>query len=91
MVKKYIILNLDDMKTILQYLQTNDKTKNIINRFKNEDGGNIQEIANLLKKLDTCHACQVEGQERNCESLIARKIGRRLNRLIFRADGFLIE
>lgn len=85
--KKYIIISLDDAK----YLATHgnkytDTFSRILGRFEIEEGADILEIAKELKSMPICGACSIECQEENCNSIYSRKLGRRLARLIERAN-----
>jgi hypothetical protein len=82
---KYIIITLDDAKSIEAFLPEGAIKK----RFQSETGADIEEIAELLKKQSICSACLVEGQEHNCSCLESRQIGRRLYRLLVRSNNAL--
>lgn len=56
-------------------------------RADGDTGGDFEEIANELKRMGICPACSGESQERTCQSVEARKLGRRLWRLIERAKA----
>lgn len=92
-MEKYIVIKLSEVKllySILNNLSENELKKKVppelLERFNNETGADIEDIANQLKKLPLCPACILEGQERSCKSLDAQKLGRRLYRLIQRAN-----
>lgn len=78
---KYIIVTLDDAKVIAKHLPNGP----IKDRFEFETGADIQEIVDRLKSMSHCHACEVEGQTHYCQVNYARKLGRRLRRLLERA------
>lgn len=61
----------------------------ILERFEKEEGADIVDIVKRLKGLSYCHACVVEGQQHSCVSPYANKIGRRLKRLVDRANGII--
>jgi hypothetical protein len=82
--KKYVILALDDAKVLAQ---TSSCGLSVVDRLRVETGADIEEIAALLKALTTCLACEVEGQETYCVCWQAHKLGRRLSRLIDRANA----
>ena len=85
--RKYIILSVEDVKYITNFLP-----EGIIKaKFKQETGADIREIAYNLKHTPICGACRIECQQHNCESLNAQKLGRRLQRLIDRADATSIQ
>ena len=83
MSEKYIIMRLSDAKAIADHLPPGK----IKDRIESETGAEVKEIAEKLKKSDFCSACVIEGQQHNCEALATRKLGRRLLRLVGRADG----
>lgn len=56
-------------------------------REDGDTGGDFEEIANLLKDMKICAACVFESQEHSCSALEARRLGRRLWRLIERAKA----
>lgn len=60
-------------------------SEHVLERLRTDTGGDLEEIASLLKKTEICPACLLESQERSCCSLETQKIGRRLSRLIERA------
>lgn len=86
--EKYIIITLSDMKLILAEIGSSENIhlSRIKSRFESETGADILDIATLLKRTDVCAACSIEGQAHNCKSLISRKLGRRLYRLLLRAN-----
>ena len=47
---------------------------------------NLRRIAEYLKRLPTCHACVVEGQERECECISARWAGREILKTLDRDE-----
>ena len=89
--KRYIIITLDDAKVIAQYMRQFQPApyevthKRILDRFDQETGADIEEIVGLLKGMETCAACNIEGQAASCCALEAQKLGRRLKRLLDRA------
>ncbi len=86
--EKYLVISISDARLILEelHLSRNPALTNIISRLKQDTGANILDIATQLKKMEVCAACSIEGQERSCYSLLARKLGRRLYRLLLRAN-----
>lgn len=95
--KKYMIVSLPQAKALLDAVKNGwgeefsaeraQYARALLERIENETGADIEEIVSDLKGLNTCHACVVEGQESYCCSINAKKIGRRLNRLVERANG----
>jgi hypothetical protein len=87
---KYIIMRLNDAKALASAsysAECSHKIKKIIVRIQSESGADIEDIATRLKQLPICGACSIESQESSCNCLVARQLGRRLNRLIDRANG----
>lgn len=87
---KYIILSVADANTLADLLALRQPSEGsyvatLVDRLRDDTGGDLEEIAADLKKLDYCRACVVEAQTRYCESLVAQRIGRRLSRLLARA------
>lgn len=62
-------------------------SKELFDRFQKETGADIVDIVNQLKGVTYCHACVIEGQEHSCNCLHVNKLGRRLSRLIDRANN----
>lgn len=90
---KYVILKLDEIKQLYNTLTEfvpRKKLKNLpdglLERFNDETGADIEEIARELKNMDICCPCKHEGQESMCKSIHTRKLGRRLYRLLERAN-----
>lgn len=59
----------------------------LLNRIDNESGADIKGIVDQLKHMDICPACVIEGQQHSCSVLEAQKLGRRLKRLLDRAEN----
>jgi hypothetical protein len=53
--------------------------------LRHDTGDDAQEIADLLQRMPICGACSREGVASRCEVTDARKLGRRLRRLLERA------
>lgn len=58
-----------------------------VERVEVETGADLQDIVGQLKAAEPCHACVVEAQLRSCVCWRSNKLGRRLARLIERADN----
>jgi hypothetical protein len=58
----------------------------LFKRIRDEEGADIADIVAQLKGLNICPACEHEGQQHSCQSLGANKLGRRLKRLLDRAE-----
>lgn len=92
MTQKYVILRLEDAQALSSHVQeasASPRTMLVAERLKKEEGGDILDIAQQLKDTEFCGACIHEGRERYCTSLDAQKLGRRLRRLVERADHSL--
>lgn len=85
---KYALLNISDVRLIVEALKEtdNERLQSVRSRLASETGGDFQEIADRLKTLHTCPACSIEGQEHSCVRIAANFQGRRLKRLIDRAN-----
>lgn len=79
---KYLLITVDDARAIAPHLPEG----RLKQRLTKDTGGDFNDIVHRLKKLPTCMACDIEGQQHDCFSLVANKIGRRLKRLVTRAD-----
>jgi len=64
----------------------NSELKLLLDRIEQETGGDFVGIATQLKKMPICGACDFECQGHTCQSLVTNKFGRRLSRLIERAN-----
>lgn len=88
---RYLVITLSDAATIANALRkkwlANDDEQRIAERLRHDTGANVQEIVDLLHDLQICGACELEGQAASCKSIDARKLGRRLRRLLERARG----
>lgn len=62
-----------------------------LKRFKEETGADMQTIARGLKQTPICAACIGESMEYTCQSIWTHKAGRRLQRLIDRANYIVKE
>ena len=64
----------------------NKELKPLLDRIEQETGGDFVDIATRLKKTPICAACEHECQAHSCQSLVTNQLGRRLSRLIERAN-----
>lgn len=78
----YILLNMEDVDDVVSCLPEGV----LKDRLKGESGGDFEDISAQLKGIPICHACVVESQQSYCNSLTSNKLGRRLLRLINRAN-----
>lgn len=87
--KRYILVELADAKLLAQYAAAtlDPALIRVVNRIGLETGADLPDIARQLMDTRTCMACDIEGQARWCCSIHTRKLGRRLRRLIERADA----
>lgn len=90
---KYTLLSVNDANAIYSIIAKYTDTKalpgravNLIDRLCTDTGGDVREIALKLKSLEVCFACLNEGEGDCCAALLANRLGRRLSRLIDRAD-----
>lgn len=89
---KYIIIKLSEAKLIYNILNKLPKSElenippELLERFNSETGADIEDIANQLKTMPICPACRIESQEWSCNSLDTQALGRRLYRLLQRAN-----
>jgi len=86
---KYVIVRLDDIHGLLKLCNTRTDSahmKSVIDRLKNETGGDIQNVVDEMKATGICHVCMTECQEHNCTSIYTNHLGRRLSRLLDRAN-----
>ena len=88
---KYVVLTLDDARQIADALPDGPGLPEPVQHFRArmaaETGADMQEAVDALQKLDLCAACSIEAQESDCRVLAARRLGRRLRRLLERARG----
>lgn len=89
MENRYLIITAADAARIAVALNgsSDPELRRLGERLGPDTGGDIQAMVSDLKKLPICAACSIEGQAQSCFSLDAQKVGRRLARLVGRADG----
>lgn len=89
--KRYVILELNDAKALALNASAafDEQVTRIIDRIETETGADIEDIVAQLKGLEVCAACAIESQEQYCVCWRANKLGRRLSRLIDRANGIV--
>ncbi|WP_150619352.1 hypothetical protein [Pandoraea horticolens] len=63
-----------------------ERVARTIARIESETGADIEDIVAQLKAIEPCGACVIESQQHNCVCWHANKLGRRLRRLIERAN-----
>ncbi len=87
--RRYLIITKEDAETLAALLgagYVDDAATRILERLHADTGGDIEQIARILKKLEACAASKIEAQP--CSAQIdAQKLGRRLARLLERARG----
>lgn len=84
--KRYMIITLPQAKALLDAVKSGwgeefsaeraQYARALLERIEHETGADIEEIVSDLKGLCTCEVCAIE----------AKRIGRRLNRLVERAN-----
>lgn len=91
--KRYIIMELGDAKALALNASAghDERIQRVIDRIENETGADVEDIVAQLKSIDACPACVIEGQQHSCCAWHANKLGRRLSRLVDRANGPGIE
>lgn len=92
MTQQYIIVRLEDAKLLARIAVLSEgvaapELKALTDRIAAEEGANIGEIAYLMKHQGTCPACNIEMQQHSCCNIETKALGRRLSRLIDRAEG----
>ena len=87
--KRYIIMELSDAKALALNASAgfDELVARTIDRIEAETGADIEDIVAQLKGLEVCAACAIESQEQYCVCWRANKLGRRLSRLVGRANG----
>lgn len=96
MDKRYVILELSDAKALADFVSKSFSAyaaptamTPVIERIAAETGADMEDIVAQLKGIETCAACVIESQEDYCVCWKANKLGRRLSRLVDRANGKL--
>lgn len=89
--KRYVILELSDAKALALNASAgfDEQVARVIERIEAETGADIEDIVAQLKGLEVCGACEHESMERYCVCWDANKLGRRLSRLVGRANGIV--
>ena len=85
---KYLLVKREEAIALAEAvdLEAHPHLKQTVERLRDDTGGDVIYIANRLKKMDYCSACIIESQETYCHVNATRKLGRRLLRLIERAE-----
>ncbi|MBB3004334.1 hypothetical protein FHX57_006716 [Paraburkholderia tropica] len=86
--RRYIIMELNDAKALALNASAgfDEQVARVIARIESEEGADIEDIVAQLKAIDACPACVIEGQQHSCCAWDANKLGRRLRRLVDRAN-----
>lgn len=90
---RYVVLTLGDARIVANLHApgegggTQGEVARVLSRLRTETGADMEDIVRQFRTMKPCHACVVEGQERDCNVLDAQKLGRRLRRLLERARG----
>lgn len=82
-MSKHILITLDDAKYIADFLPDGG----LKDRLLREQGADIVDIVDNLKSIGPCIAAVIEHQQHRCGWTKANKLGRRLGRLVERADN----
>jgi hypothetical protein len=93
---RYLIVRLADAQMIARLIRDSlpnhpSELTPVVNRIFDETGADIEDIVARLKRLDVCAACVGESQERHCVCWGANRLGRRLSRLVDRANAHLAD
>ena len=91
---KYMLLSIEDARWLADAVPRGPwfkpakryKTRDLVGRLRTEEGGDFEAIVAQLKGAEPCAACSIEGQLAYCANLEMHKIGRRLDRLVERAQ-----
>lgn len=90
--ERYVIVRLSDAKILARCasafaLLLPADTRRTAQRLLDETGADMRDIVEQLRNMPFCAACRHEGQEHSCNALHTNRLGRRLRRLVERADG----
>lgn len=98
---KYMLISVDDARWLAQAVDAcagkgprgpwSEATKaydtpDLVGRLRTDEGGDFEEIVRQLKGATPCAPCAIEGQLPHCANLEMHAIGRRLDRLVERAQ-----
>jgi hypothetical protein len=83
--QRYVLLTVKDARS-LAFAEDTENDRRVAASVNADTGGDVQGIANMLKGIAVCPACSHEGMAGTCNAVDAQKLGRRLQRLIDRAD-----
>ncbi|EON14855.1 hypothetical protein [Pandoraea sp. SD6-2] len=86
--KRYIIMELEDAKQLALNASAgfDERVAQTMERIESETGADIEDIVEQLKAIEPCEACVIESQQQYCVCWHANKLGRRLRRLVERAN-----
>ncbi len=89
--RRYVILELSDAKALALNASAgfDEQVARVIDRIEAETGADVEDIVRQLKALEVCCACEGESMEKTCVCWSANKLGRRLSRLVDRANGIV--
>lgn len=87
---KYLLVSVEDARWLVQaasgFAGTGPDGRDVLGRMRTDEGGDVEKIVRDLKGMGVCAPCVVEGQASHCEVLEAQALGRRLDRLLERAE-----
>jgi hypothetical protein len=87
---KYLLITVEQARWLAQAVDgcaVGQRHQPFMARLMEDTGGDFLEIALMMKHQDPCPACSIEGQLSSCANLETQQLGRRLQRLIDRADA----
>ena len=86
---RYIIITTEHAKQLasLARFSVDENLRAIGERLEQDTGADIEDVVKQLAAMRVCFVCVNEGMERDCNVHWAKKLGRRLRRLLERARG----
>ena len=88
---KYMLIRVEDARWLTHAVDGcagpgPSDNRDLVERLSSDEGGDFEAIVAQLKGAEPCAACSIEGQLAYCANLEMHKIGRRLDRLVERAQ-----
>lgn len=86
---RYVILELSDAKALALNASAgfDERVARVLGRLEAETGSDVEDIVAQLKALEPCGACVHESMERYCVCWRGNRLGRRIARLVDRANA----